>query len=663
MNEKKRRGRRFFWKMAAGNLRRSGRMYLPYVIAASILFAVYFMTMSVIFGQGISNMTYGRTIQTTFRLGSTVMTVFAACFMLYLNSFLIKRRKKEFGLYGILGLQRRHVGLLILMEGLMLHGVVFLAGTALGVLGGQGVFALLRWLLPTARKSVFTFEWRALGVTALVFGVLVLAGTLINLLRVRLSSPMDLLNGPKKGEKKSRLGPVMTVLGLLLLGWAYLTAATVTDAIAALLQFTLAVLAVIAGTYLLFLSGSVVLLERLQKRKKFYYQKRHFVAVSGLLHRMKQNAAGLATICILSTMVLVTVGCCVSLYSGQEEVLRRDCPDDLELEAGAMTAQERQALQDFILDTAEKEGLKETENIGYSASSGVFPFFLDGVILRQYDSWELESEAWETAISPSVMTAEDFADFTGKALSLEAGEALLLTRDVLPDTPERMETPAGTWRLTQPEEETRSISEMGRTEVLVLADESEVQRLFAPGEQERYEHTLFRFRFSGSDEAGAALVSRLSSGEEPLTERIWYYRDIWSLRQESFGLYGGLLFLGVFFAILFLTATVMIIYFKQISEGYEDKERFDILSKVGMDDRDIRGTINTQILLVFFLPLGTALVHLLAASNMLQRMMEIFELSNTVLTNTCLAVTAALFALVYLLVYRLTARTYYRIVR
>lgn len=672
MEQRQRTGVSFFLKMAAGNLRRNRRMYLPYFIAATVMTAVYFMTMSIVCGKSIENMTYGNTIQQTFLFGSVIMTVFVGVFMLYLNSFLLKRRKKEFGLYGILGLQRTHVAQIILWEGLLLNGAALVCGILLGTAGGHGIFALLLWLLPTASGSRFVFDLGALGITAMFFAVVFCLGLLINLLGVRLSNPIDLLNAPKKGEKKPRFLLPLTLLGLVAIVWAYYTAFTVTDAIQALFSFTIAVLAVIFGTYCLFLSGSVFFLDRLKKRDSFYYKKNHFVAVSGMLHRMKQNAAGLATICILSTMVLVTVGCCVSLFAGKEQSVRQNFPNDMTFyleptEAGPDLGQQLDTIVSLAEEAAREEGVALRQPVSYTSALQTTLQLRDGKLVTP--DWEQFTEENRLSFKDfTLILQRDFNRVTGEQLSLGEREALWLSQ--ASDNPRAVETDAEDWPVTEVRSGTPfTLSRDGAdTEgcFLVLRDEETLRQFLQDMDMsgDDWARGVLLLNVDGEDRAQESFADKLRSsvaGREDVNYS--YSMDVFSARQESYGLYGGLLFLGTFFAVLFLTATVLIIYFKQVSEGYEDRERFEILEKVGMDDRDIKKTINTQILLVFFLPLGMALLHLVAAGNMLQKMMEIFYLNNIALTISCLAVTALVFIAVYVLVYRLTARTYYRLVK
>ena len=325
-------GKAFYLRLALSNLRRNRRMVMPYFFATAVLSGMFFIIYNLIDSQSVANVIYGPTLQGMLSIGINVMTFFTVIYMLYINSFLMSRRKTEFGLYGVLGLEKRHVGRIIFWENLILSGGGLLLGLVSGAVFGKLVFLILmRAMHSFAPGSTFSPTLSALLSTAGVFLVIFLLTCLYNIFKVRVASPIDLLHGEAKGEKKPRFTVPITILGVLTLGGGYALSLMSAIPTIALLSFWPAVLLVIVGTLCLFTSGSVFILNRLRKNKKFYYQPRNFVAVSGLLHRMKQNAAGLANICILSTMVIITMSGCCSLFFGQEAILRSQDPYDISL--------------------------------------------------------------------------------------------------------------------------------------------------------------------------------------------------------------------------------------------------------------------------------------------------------------------------------------------
>ncbi len=661
-------------------------MYVPYFVATAIMSAIYFIIMNLVFSQSVSNLSYGPTITVMFSFGLVVMSFFTVGYMLYINSFLIKRRKKEFGLYGVLGLEKRHVGRVILWENLTLDLSALMVGLVAGCVFGRLVFLLLLKVLDVAPDSTFRLSSWAFCGTVLIFLVIFLISTLYNLFQVQLANPIDLLQGEKKGEKKVRFVLPITIVGVVLLGTAYYLSITSASAAAAVVLFWPAVLMVIAATWCLFTAGSVFCLTLLKNNKRFYYKSSNFVAVSGLLHRLKQNAAGLSNICILSTMVIVTMSICSALFVGQEDILRRQNPNDIEItyrsesEQGAetvvaqtqdaaaewadyyqVTVTDQQAYDGFYSEVALVDGEIVTKD-----QQGVFPF----------DPFEREEWVYQVR----VISQAAYNAVCGAQVSLAADEMLWLTND-----------PVGIQQVAMLGEDLYYIQgiiadtpftlgkngERQQCIVMVVADENQCHRLLAnlnptvtpePGGI-WHEVTFLSFNVEGADQACLDFSKALTAAFTVSASQNWgehggyQVSDIYASRQDAYALFGGLLFLGAFFTILFLTNTVLIIYFKQISEGFDDRERFEILQKVGMSDREVKKTINKQILIVFFLPLLGALIHTAAASNMMIRMLQAFSMYNISLTMLCVFVTSIIFAVVYALVYRFTARTYYKLVK
>ena len=622
----------FFIRLASGNLKRNRRMYVPYFIASTVVVSIYFLVTTIIYMRTLANVEYSKNFQMLFGIGMVVMSVLIFPFMLYINSFLIKRRKKEFGLYGILGLEKRHVGRVIFWENLMLSLAALIFGILVGCVFGKLVFMLLLWALRwAAAGSLFTIPWQAFVYTSALFAGIFFVTTLYNLLHVRLANPIDLLKGEKKGEKKVRGIIPLTILGLLLLGWAYYTSMTVSNALVAINQFLIAVVAVIVATYLLFTTGSQWVLNRLRKNKNFYYKPNNFVAVSGMFHRMKQNAAGLATICILSTMVLVTISTCISLWLGQEDILKVMYPSDVSVSIKKESTDAQIAELNALIDRlAPENNVKTIDRFSYSYMRSML-IYRDGKFSDPAFDSSFNSDIYSNYLySIAIVPLDNYNENCAANETLDGNEILVVSDS---DLGGLKEVPAGTTTYTVKKTIPSSGFTMDRGSIhsihFVVKDIEAMKAMYAglfPDNTDAVPSRVITFNVEGSRDDGLAFAKalRAQGWSLPAMSRI---DDIFTNRIEAYTIYGGLLFLGIFFTVLFITATVLIIYFKQVSEGYDDKDRFEILQKVGMEDDEVKLTINKQIVIVFFLPLVGALIHLLAASNMIVRLLELFSCS------------------------------------
>ena len=569
-------GKCFYMRLAWGNIRRSKRIYLPLLIATAVMSCVVMLINGLIFSQSLSNMPSGETAAMVFRMGISVFCIFTFFFMLYINGFLIKQRKREFGLYGILGLTKHQVGKVLFRENLLLMGGGLILGGAIANIFGRLLFMALIKLMGEVTGGSFVISLPAYLITAALFAVIFIAITLLNSFKVRTASPMELLNSVKSGEKDSRFVIPLAVIGLIMLAAAYYFAWTIdASGIALGLFFPLALLVIIA-TYALFTSGSIALLRLLRKNKRIYYRQKNFVTISAMFHRMRQNARGLATICILSTMLVVTLSTTLSLYLGREEMLRAMYPFDVEIQI------DEEVVEDRAEEYVSKLNALANER---------------GVTLSSDESKLIRRVPGQNIGYRNNVVDED--------------DTVIIMDNVI---------------------------RVGRSLVFDAEGDFKNCLSFIDAAREAYPE-IFTY-----------------------TANLWI-SDIFTSTVEGYGTYGGLLFMGVFFSILFLCMAVLIIYFKQITEGYEDKAQFAILKNVGMDDRQIRATINRQILYVFFLPLAAMLLHMVFAARIQARMLESFMLYDWQLVIACVGGVCAVFAVIYLIVYRLTAKVYYDIVK
>lgn len=566
----------FYFRLALGNVKRNRLTYLPYLVATAVMSGVFLLIAGLMFSDSLTNTPSGKNATMLFGFGLAVYALFTFLFMIYINNFLIKRRKKEFGLYGILGLDKRNVGRVLLWENLFVMGGGIACGVVIALVFGRLLFLALVKLIHAAPGSSFSLAPVAYLLMLGLFFIIFAVTSVANLVRIHMANPIALLSSEKRGEKDKKGLVPLAVFGLALLGAAYYFAWTVDiPGLALGVFFPLAILVIIA-TYLLFLCGSIVVLRLLRLKKSFYYKPEHFVTVSGMFHRMRQNARGLATICILSTMLVVTVSGTLSLYLGREEMTRAQYPFDAQVYVPDGASAEQIAAYDAAL-----QSLAAENNVTLSADRSKLV-----TELPESDEYRRNNFVWPDSVFTVVPT-------------------------------------------------------------LIFFDGS------------------FRFDISGTEESCISFIQAVRDhyAESFSKTPNLIVSDFYTAREEGYGFYGGLLFLGAFFAVLFLAVAVLILYFKQVTEGYEDKERFSILQQVGMDDRQVKHTINRQVLWVFFLPLAATALHMVFASRIMARMLRTFMLYDWNLVLCCIGGTLFVFACLYFGVYRLTSRTYYRIVK
>ena len=649
----------FFPRLALVNLLRNGRYYGPYLLSCGGTAARFYILRYLTESEIVSSVRGAGYLQSLMYLGCIVVALFSIVLLLYANSFVMKRRQRELGLYNILGLEKRHIALLCLWETLYCALAAIVGGIAAGILFSK---LMLLLLLQLSRLPVeFGFEISVPGIlaTASLFAVLFALTLVCNLFRLGRARPVELLHSESAGEREPKTKRVLVALGLLTLGGGYFLSWKVQRPEEALALFFLAVVLVMIGTYCLFTAGSVAVLKALRANPGYYYQTRHFTAVAGLLHRMKQNAVGLANICILSTMVLVTVSTTVSLYTGMESSLDQmfphdvdiiQSPDDRDEGEVLLTPEELIAQVERNLAAAGRKAellqwYTRTDTMGYYSGNTFSLNAQDGVITQI-----------------ELLTAEEYGRLTGRSVTLEPDQVLIQALNlVLPETFYIESLPfhvAGTVTDFPRHNTTVLVSGHTAEAFLVVADETVISAIDTQDLNGLSREFRIQMDLDGTEAQKLACVDLLLNGTGGGTAI--------NSRQDNavdlYTMYGGFLFLGVFLGLLFLLATALIIYYKQISEGYEDQRRYQILRQVGMTDREIGASIHSQILLVFFLPLCTAGIHTAAAYPMVSKLLTLFQLTSTGHYALCTAGTLAVFCTVYALVYGLTARAYRRIV-
>ena len=675
-------------KLAAQGMRKNHRFFLPYLLALAGLTAAFYVMTALVCDPGVLQMRGFAYVQMMMQIGMVVAGILSAVLMRYINSFLMKQRKKELGLYNILGMGKVNIALLLCWESLFTAILGVGGGLALGVLFHKLATVALTALLKFSIPFHSSLSLAALLATAGFFLALLVLSLVLNLFRVGFLSPIELLHGGNMGEKEPKTRWLLAVIGLVTLGVGYFIAVTTTDPALALAFYFLAVILVILGTYCLFTAGSIALLKLLRNNKGYYYQTGHFIGVSGMLYRMKRNAVGLATICILSTMVMVMVSATLALYLGQGEIVAAQYPASLNMTVSFDPAQG----QDLDLEGAASLAGRFAQEQGVPVTGVDAAEYLNFNVLANPATGRLEiGGQGENTDRRSLyfLTAQGYAALTGsEAPSLQPGETAVC--GVLPagfepelviqgvsDGQEVGEPANLTAVETLPEVEYfRTTFDMSEPLCLVVADREVLDQFWALQSQALDNYAANRTAVLLVDldctvEEELALMDAWSNAtieNEHFyggtgTWEFWRVDSRAEMAVDGYSMAGGFLFLGIILGIVFLMATVLIIYYKQVSEGYEDQGRFEIMRKVGLSQREVKASIRGQVLMVFLLPIAVAAVHILFDFNLVARMLTMFGVRNLTTVVLCTAGTLGVFLVVYAAVYLLTARTYYKIVR
>ncbi len=650
----------FYSRMAVSNIRKNKNIYLPYLLAGTLIVALFYILSSITTMVQQSPMEGGSTMSVILLMSTVICGFFALNILFYINSFIIKRRKKEFGLYSILGMEKRHISIVMFWEVIITGMVSVVCGIVGGALLSQLLFLLLLKIIKLPAALTFQIPLSSVVTTAVLFGVGFAATLVYDVISIMRTDPIALLHSAKQGEKEPKARWLLTLFGLLALGGGYLLSWTVRTPSEAVAVFLLAVLLVIIGTYCLFISGSIVLLKFLRKNKKYYYKPKNFISVSGMIYRMKQNAAGLATICILSTSVLVTLSSTVCLFIGEEDILR--VRFDRQVHANCIAdTQSAQLMQGVAEAHAQDHGFTVVNDIGYYSFS--FPGYRSG------DRFDMIDQYGNQSFFVEVLALEDYNRITGLAKTLKEGEALVCAgENPLGDDTITLGEKAYQVKGSFPRPDYLGSLTAGDEFLVVLPKLDDLTSLRdtynSVNDDDHHRSLWYDLEYDVSGDGNLSeFYGTMRDAYTAKVEHISIVDNIDSARTDFYQLYGSLMFVGIFFVMLFLIATVLIIYYKQVTEGYDDHDRFQIMQKVGLSDKEVRSTIQKQVLLVFFLPLGTAVLHIVVAFRVLCKLLLVFNMTNTLLFLLCTFGAALAFAVLYFVVYQLTARTYYRIVQ
>ncbi|MFD1606524.1 FtsX-like permease family protein [Oceanobacillus luteolus] len=648
--------RRFFYsKLALSNMNKHRKTYIPYILSNIFIIAMFYMMHFISSNPGLKEMSGGEALITMLTLGNYVIGIFSVIFLFYTNSFLIKRRKKEFGLFNVLGMEKKHVAKVISIETFFASALSLLLGLTSGIVLSKLMFLLLSNILQF--NIQFTYF---ISVLSIVYSVLLFSGIFIlillnNLRHIHLAKPIELLRGGQVGEKEPKTKWLLVVIGLITLGYGYYIALVTESPLTAMVKFFLAVVLVIIGTYALFTAGTIALLKLLRKNKKFYYQTKHFISVSGMIYRMKQNAAGLASICILSTMVLIMLSTTVSLYIGMEDSLEHRYPKEISVSAFDVSLEEAESIEKNIVDEADEHNVEMINPIHYRSVE--FPMTQQG---NSFSAHDPESQSFTDISIIEAMPLDEYNQLEKQSATLDDDEVLLYTfrGDPIEDT------------ITIADQEFKikdqlddltfdgmAVAMLTNRYFVIMKDENIINEI-SPKEDLSY---YYGFDTEADSETEIALTLSLS---QLLKEQSieGYAEGKEEARESFYSLYGGLFFLGIFLGALFIMATVLIMYYKQISEGYDDKKRFEIMQNVGLSKEEIKKSIHGQVLIVFFMPLVGAVIHIAFAFKVITKLLALLNMTNVSLFVLWTVITVLVFAVFYAIVYLVTAREYYKIV-
>ena len=656
-------------KLAISNLIKNRKLYYPFALSVILAVTISYLFYSLAFNPKIVDLRGASAIQFTLQLGLVVVTFASAIIVLYANSFVMKNRSKELGVYGMLGLEKRHLIGMTFKELLIFGLVTVTAGIGIGALFDNLIFALLLKLAKMKVELVATFQWSVVLSILLVFGFIFLVIVFLNAVRIIRMDALQLSREKAKGEKKGRFLVLQTLVGLITLGGGYYLAQSVKDPVSAVLTFFIAVMLVIFATYLLFNAGITVFLQLLKKNKRYYYQPNNLISVSNLIFRMKKNAVGLATIAILSTMVLVTMSAATSIYNGSENMKKLMYPHDFDVKGQNVEVEDLDKL--LTQYASEKNLMISNKDVLNYASFGLSS--QEGTKLTTF-------EKGQNNVMPKtvflVFDQKDYEKMTGQKLNLTGNEVGLWARNDQLKGQKAFSLNNQDYTIKEAIQQDFVMNHVSNQYVLLVSD---YNYLIVPNLQnflEQYQDSAIYTQFYGGMDVTAsqeeqlklsddfdAYVNNFSHNLKSEDAMVYNGTTKTDAIAEMNALFGGILFIGIFLSIIFMVGTVLVIYYKQISEGYEDRERFVILQKVGLDQKQIKQTINKQVLTVFFLPVIFAFLHLAFAYHMLSLILKVIGVVDTAMMLSVTLSICGIFALIYVLIFMITSRSYRRIVQ
>lgn len=655
----------FYFRLAATNMKKNARMYVPYLFTCIGTVMMYYIIHALTQNQSLKESYGGSAAVSLLNTGSGVIGIFAVIFLFYTNGFLIKQRKREFGLFNILGMEKRHIAKIIIVETLYTAVVSMALGLGMGVLLSKLVELFLFRLLHFQIHMGIELSPIAMGKSLVLFAGIFLLILLNNLRQIQLSKPIELLKGSNVGEREPKAKWLLALIGFLCLGGGYYISLTTESPLEAVTLFLVAIVLVMIGTYCLFTAGTIVVLKMMKKNRRFYYKTKHFTSISGMMYRMKQNAAGLANICILSTGVLIMLSTTCSMYAGMDNLLRNRFPRNIQVKGTALSEKQIEEVDQAVAQVEKERGLKLKDTVNYR--------YMSLMVLENEDGFYVEEEGMSSGQASDLVQLvciplEDFNRLSGTQETLERGQVLLYEANGHLEG-EQIRLEKKEYQVKERIEElftfTDQSDSLTDTFYLIVPDADTVYEMLREGLDVQEEIQDFDYYYGFDLEESAQVQKEVTEQLNALTENkgfACYVEGAEESRNSFYGLYGSMLFLGIFLGLLFVMATVLIIYYKQITEGYEDKERFHIMQKVGMSRREVKASIRSQVLTVFFLPLVMACIHTAFAYPVVKKILQLMNLTNTVIFIQTTVVTVAAFAVFYVFVYSLTAKAYEKIV-
>lgn len=643
-------------------------MYIPFVLSCILTIMMYYMVSSLSMNPNMMNMIGGDVMQQILSLGIYVITVFAVIFLFYTNSFLIKRRKREFGLFNILGMEKKHLSIVIALESMIVFLVSMVLGIGIGILLDKAFYLLIAKMLNASIALGFYISYQSIVNSIILFLIIFVLMYLFSLIQINLSNPIELLHGDQHGEKEPKTKWLLAIIGLICLGTGYYMSVSIQDPVTAFAFFMVAVILVVIGTYMLFTAGSIVILKLLRKNKRYYYKTNHFISVSNMIYRMKQNAVGLGNICILSTMVLVMLSTTISLWVGMNDIIETRFPRDITVSINSVDSNQALYTIDDMNYAIEQAGIQTEDELVYRTLS-VSAFNQGNTYTFGNENMSLQDIS--NVVVLYFITLDDYNRTEGTNVSLAPDEVLVFPSGKQFDH-KTIDIASNTFKVKGILDSIKADSNYSANlqnsmfvvvdfmDTLFMIDDLQKQ---AYGDNASYIHTSYDFNLSKSEEMSVKEATDALIANYPGDTTYMMVDTQEGNYEDLLSLYASFLFIGIFLSFLFIMATVLIMYYKQITEGYEDKKRFEIMQKVGLDKREVKKTINSQVLTVFFLPLVVAAIHIVFAFPMIEKMLRLLYLDNTNLYIMTTVICFGVFALVYVLIYFLTSKVYYGIVR
>lgn len=670
----------FYPKLAFQGIKKNGKIYIPYILTCIGMVMMYYIICFLSANQSVASMKGGSAVQEMLHYGGFIIAVFAVIFLFYTNSFINRRRKKEFGLYNILGMDKMNIAKILVWETFICFIISIITGLLCGILFSKLAELFVMKMMNVSVNFKFSVDYMSAIKAAAIFASAFILILLNSLRQVHLSKPIELLHSDEKGEKPPKAHWIFAFAGVIALGIAYYISATIKEPLKALTTFFIAVILVIIATYILFIAGSVALCRLLQKKKGYYYKPNHFVSVSSMVYRMKRNGASLASICILSTMVLVMISSTLCLYVGKESNLKSQYPREIEISAHIDETSDKnytKTLNNLISETLNKHDLKLKNEVKYKYLS-VGGFLDNGTLDFDRSKYsEPQQSDYSKIRNLVVLTLDDYNRLMGENEELGKNEIIISADnddyklDTL--TIDGLDTMNIVKKDKELIEKDFFDSSLIMMSIYVIVRDDEAFEEINKKQAEIYQKDMsncmdyYGFDLGCSGEEQVEIFNEIVDGICKIQNENQNFPSFHSNSREEekdnfYGLFGGLFTLGIFLSIVFLCAAVLIMYYKQISEGYEDCSRFEIMQKVGMTKKQIKKSINSQVLTVFAAPLILSGVHIAFAFPIISKMLRLFGLFDTGLFIGVTIASFAIFALFYIIVYRITSHSYYSIV-